>query len=95
MVHEVDQVEGEDTYNLSIKVLQEHVNQKLNLNTLIHRLDNRLENPKKYTKAKPLLIIVKYVRYNTRNIIYRNKKVLEGKGITVTKSLTKKAIKML
>ena len=37
---------------------------------------------------------MKYVRYNTRKIIYRNKKVLKGKGISVTESLTAKRIKM-
>ena len=38
---------------------------------------------------------MKYVRYNTRNITCRNKKVLKGKGISVTESLTAKRIKML
>ena len=35
---------------------------------------HRIGNPKKSIKAKPQPIIVKYVRHNTRNIIYRNKK---------------------
>ena len=35
---------------------------------------HKLENPKKSIKAKPRPIIVKYVRYNTGNIIYMNKK---------------------
>ena len=38
---------------------------------------------------------MKFVRYNTRNTIYRNKKVLKGKGISVTESLTTKKFKML
>ena len=38
---------------------------------------------------------MKYVRYNTGNIIYRNNKVLKEKGITVTENLTAKEIKML
>ena len=50
----------------------------------------RLGNPKKSITAKPRPIIVKYVTYNTRNIIYRNKKVVKGKGISVTESLTAK-----
>ena len=56
---------------------------------------HRLRNTKKSIKAKPRLIVVKFVRYNTRNKIYRNKKVLKGKGISVTESLTAKRIKML
>ena len=42
-----------------------------------------------------LEIIFKYVKYNTSNIIYTNKKVLKGKWISVTGSLTAKTIKML
>ena len=35
---------------------------------------HRLGNPKKSIKTKPRPIIVKYVRYNTRNIIIGIKK---------------------
>ena len=38
---------------------------------------------------------MKYVRYNTSNTIYRNKKILKGKGISVMESLTATRIKML
>ena len=40
---------------------------------------HRLRNQKKIIKAKRRSIIVKYVRYNTRNIIYRNKKSFDKK----------------
>lgn len=46
-------------------------------------------------KAKSGLIIVKHVRYNTRNIIYTNKKVFKEKVISVTQTLTAKRIRML
>ena len=68
------------------------MNQK-NENEDIDR-SHRFGNPKKYIKAKPQPITVKFVSYNT-NTIYRNKKVLKRKGINVTKSLTAKGIKML
>ena len=66
--------------------MEEHMNQK----TKPEDIDSshRLGNPKKSIKAKPRPIIVKYISYNTRNIIYRNKKVLKEKGISVTESLT-------
>ena len=38
---------------------------------------------------------MEYVRYNTINITYRNKKVLKGKGISVTEILTAKRVSML
>ena len=56
---------------------------------------HRLGNPKNSIKSKPRLIIVKFVRYNTRNAIYGSKKSFKGKGISVTGCLTAKRIKIL
>ena len=55
----------------------------------------RLGKPKTSKNAKPRPITVKFVRYNTRNKIYRNKKKLKGTGINVRESLTVKRINML
>ena len=55
----------------------------------------RLGKPKSSKNAKPRPIIVKFVRYSTRNGIYRNKKKLKGTGISVTESLTARRINML
>ena len=52
-------------------------------------------NPNKFIKAKPRPVIVKFVRYNIRNTIYRNKRFLKGKRISVMESLTAKRFKML
>ena len=54
-----------------------------------------MEIQKKSIKAKPQPIIMKFGRYNTRNSIHRNKKLLKGKGISVAESLTAKRFKML
>ena len=70
LIHGVDQVEGEHTDELSIKVIEEHMNKKVKPKDIDR--SHRLGNPKKSIKAKPRPIIVKYVRYNTRNVIYRN-----------------------
>ena len=45
--------------------------------------------------SKSRLIIIKFVRYNTRCRIFKNKKRLKGKSISVTESLTKKRIEVL
>ena len=44
-------------------------------------------NPKTKKKERP--IIVKFVRYNLRHNIFKNKKLLKGKGVSITESLTK------
>ena len=49
---------------------------------------HRLGNPEKCMKAKPRRIILKQGRYNTRNLIYRNKKGLKEKGISGMQGLT-------
>ena len=56
---------------------------------------HKLGKPKSSRNAKPRPIIVKFVRYNTRNRIYRNKKKLKGTEISVKESLTAKRINML
>ena len=93
MIHGVDELEGEDTDELCIKVIEEHMNHKIKSEDIDR--SHRLGNPKKSIKAKPRPIIVKFVRYNTRNRIYKNEKVLKGKGISVAESLTAKRLKML
>ena len=47
---------------------------------------HRIENSK--TKNKERLIIVKFVRHNLRHI-FKNKKLLKGKGVSITESLRK------
>ena len=55
---------------------------------------NSLDKCKSSKSAKSRPIIVKFVRYNTRNRIYRNKKKLKGTGISVVESLTANGISM-
>ena len=67
LIYGVDKIDREDTDDLSIKVIEEHMNQKLKPEDIDR--SQRLGNPKKSRNAKPRPIIVKYVRYNTRNNI--------------------------
>ena len=67
LIHWVDEVESEDNNELSIKVTEEDMNQNIKPEDIDG--SHRLGIPKKSKNAKPQLIIVKYVRYNTRNII--------------------------
>ena len=48
----------------------------------------RIEEHKK-TRQKTRPIIAKFVQYDDRNRVFRNKKKLNGQNISVTKSLTK------
>ena len=48
---------------------------------------NRIGNPKTKKKERP--IIVKFARYNLRHNVFKNKKLLKGKGVSITESLIK------
>ena len=47
-----------------------------------HKLDNNVSRP----------IIVKFVRYKVRNRIFKTKKKLKGKNVSITESLTKRRV---
>ena len=57
------------------KVIEEHMNQMIKPEDIDR--SHGFRNPKKSTKAKARPVTVEYVRYNTKNITYRNKKVFK------------------
>ena len=65
------------------------------IDTIKNEIDSssRLDAPKNNGKSRP--IIIKFVRYNTRCRVFKNKKKLKGKSISVTESLTKKHMEAL
>ena len=83
----------EDTDEKIINTLQQSMNETVKPEDIDR--SRRLGKPKSSRNTEPRPIILKFVRYNTRNRIYRNKKTLKGTGISVTESLTAKRISML
>ena len=78
---------------------KEEITDEVIINTLYEKLDlditswdlertHRIGERKK-TRGKTRPIIVKFVRYNDRNRVFRNKKKLKGQKISITESLTK------
>ena len=65
------------------------VKEEIDIEILPNDLDrsHRIGNSK--TKKREIPIIVKLVRYNLIHNIFKNKKSLKGKGVSITKSLTK------
>ena len=55
-----------------------------------HRLGNR-----KLDKSKPRPIIIKFSRYNVKARIFKNKRKLKEKRISITESLTKTRMEKL
>ena len=52
LIHGVDELEGEDTDELSMNVIEEHINQKIKPKDIDR--SHRLGNPKKSINAKPV-----------------------------------------
>ena len=50
---------------------------------------------KKASSNKPKAVIIKFISYNARKIIFLNKKVLKGTQVSITESLTAKRMRIL
>ena len=86
--HSVKENEKEDTDEVVIEFFEKEMEEKLSANDIdrSHRLG------KKQTESRPRPIIIKFTRYNVRNVIFRKKKILKGKAVSITENLTKKRI---
>ena len=84
----IKEEKDEDTDNIIINTVKEEMDIEI-LPNYLDRL-HRIRNPK--TKTKVWAIIVKFVWYNLRHNIFKNKKLLKGKGVSITESLTKDRI---
>ena len=93
LVHRIVEETLEDTDEKIMNTLQQSMDETITPEDIDR--SNRLGNSKSSKNTKPRPIIVKFVRYNTRNRIYRNKEKLKGTGISVIESLTAKRINML
>ena len=86
LIHDIEKENQENADEVVINVLKQEMDEEtthLDIDRS-HRLENR-----KLDKSKPRLIIIKFCRYNVRARIFENKRKLEGKGTSVTESLTK------
>ena len=93
LVHGIVEETVEDTDEKIINKLQQSMDERIKPEDIDR--SHSLSKPKSSKNAKPRPMIVKFARYNTSNRIYRNKKKLNGTGISVTGSLTAKRISML
>ena len=91
LFHGFPESKNENTDEIVIDTIKEKMGEIIE-NNEIDRL-HRLGAPKNNGKSRP--IIIKFVRYNTRCRIFKNKKELKGKSISITERLTKKRIKAL
>ena len=82
LIHGIDEENQENIDEVVINVLKKEMDEE-DIDRS-HCLGNR-----KPDKSKPRPIIIKFSRYNVRAKIFKNKRKLKGKQISVTESLTK------
>ena len=85
LFHGIKEEKGEDTDSIIINTVKE----EMDIEILPNDLDRSHRNGNPKTKKKERLIKVKFVKYNLRHNIFKNKKLLKGKRVSITKSLTK------
>ena len=84
LVHRVEEQEQENTDNIVLNLIKEHLDIKLS----VKDLDRSHRTGKSNSKSKRRPIIVKFISYNDRRKIFNNKKRLKGTSVSITESLT-------
>ena len=89
LVHGMEENNNEDTDQEIINIVKNDLGEKIIIHDIgrthhlgKRKLDNNVTQP----------IIVKFTRYNVRNKIFRSKKKLKGKTVSITESLTKRSV---
>ena len=92
LIHGIDEENQENTDEVVISVLKKEMDEEITHLDIdrSHRLGNR-----KLDKSKPRPIIIKFSRYNVKARIFKNKRKLKEKRISITESLTKTRMEKL
>lgn len=93
----------ESTTEVTDKLIIQTINDKLNLNIKQDDIDrsHRIGQPRKHPPGasnshhKPRPIIIKFVSYRTRSLVFMNKRHLKGSGLLITENLTRRRSELL
>ena len=91
LFHGIKEEKDKDTNNIIINT----VKKEMDIEILPKDLDRSYQIGNSRTKKKERPIMLKFIRYNLRHKIFKNKKLLKGKGVSITESLTKDCMALL
>ena len=92
LIHGVEENSNEDTDKLALNIINNDL--EIDLTEIAIDRKHRIGDPKtKKRKVRPM--IVKFVRYYDRKQVFSKEKLLKGKGISITESLTSFRMKKL
>ena len=84
LIHGIKAEKDENTDNVVIKFIQDDLQEEINIADL-----DRTHRIGKVNNGKSRPIMAKFARYNVRKKVFRNKRKLKGKNMSITESLTK------
>ena len=89
LVHGLEENNNEDTDQEIFNIVKNDLAEEITIHDIdrTHHLGER-----KLDNNVPRPIIVKFTRYNVRNRIFKTKKKLKGKTVSITESLTKRRV---
>ena len=93
LIHGVEETDGENTDDLVINVITENLEIDLTTDDIqrSHRLGIKSsQRTLRSTREKTRPIIFRFSSYRKRDEVYKNKRKLKGKKITITENLTKR-----
>ena len=93
LIHGVTESDDENTDEVVLNVLNEDVGVTVDIKEIDR--SHRLGKPKPNSANKNRPIIVKFTRYNKRSEVFKKKKSLKGKQMSITESLTPLRMEML
>ena len=93
LIHGVTESDDENTDEVVLNVLNEDVGVTVDIKEIDR--SHRLGKPKPNSANKNRPIIVKFTRYNKRSEVFKKKKSLKGKQMSITESLTTLRMEML
>ena len=84
IIHGLKEEKNESTNDKVVKLFREELNE----DALLADLDRTHRIKKKDSSSKPRPVIVKFAQYNIREKVFKSKKKLKGKNISITETLT-------
>ena len=84
IIHGLKEEKNESTNDKVVKLFREELNEDV----LLADLDRTHRIKKKDSSSKPRPVIVKFAQYNIREKVFKSKKKLKGKNISITETLT-------
>ena len=92
LVHGIEETDEEDTDTLVLDTFKNHlnlVNMELNHIQRSHRVGpKKSRRNTRTTKSTPRPIIVRFASYRERALVFRSKKRLKGKAVSISENLT-------